>query len=768
MRRSLFLIQFLLLPCVLLALPAFVSAASKFDLTPAQRARIAKYLPHTYPKLLQHQPVGITLVGDSVTGMYVHDDNDNVFVKSYGGVFSNALADQFYYVGGVRVERPFRGTPEKLFDIHGPEIVIRNAARGGKLMIHAMNMLDTVAWEDAPDLVIVNFGVNDANSFFSLAEYRKAAQQVIDTVRKHNADLIMLGCTLTLTDPPEFGLGLTRAYVDIIREMADANSIFFADLGDLAWLVRVDEPMKGLEKPAAKKEDAPAPPPAPPAKPSPGTEGATPGAVIGFPTADELDPDPEKRAARLFKAVVADMRAWYDHGTQIDLIHPNSHLQRLLGRRLFSEFLNGPRSTPWSVSSGTAEFKDSNTFTLTYRVENTTDAPLRVNVLPLISPNWKPQESETQVELKPQKRTALEVTYTRMVPPNGNALPTDSDILRLPIMVLGSGVARIEEVRALVQPCTVYFDIASQFNVEEEFVIKAQVANTNNDELAGTWQADWLGQKLTGKVTVSPHQKSPLELHFRLPADGSNQIRQRGLLTFNLSAHGITMPFTHEVEVIRNVGLKENMPLSTVEDYAPDHVKPIVQPTASHPGVTFRFDADPKSLYLTWDFIGLNLADDAKGRAVTVEMNIDARSYGKRLTFGVTDAIHFTSAAADGEGTMAPMQPWSFGNGYGNQKIDLSLMQSQMSSRPDGSRRFTVTLPRSFFYLHEWALGNGNSELGFNMTVLVYQKADDKNPNGSTIPFVYGESTMHRDDAQSSSVVELTDHPTKRWTVHFK
>lgn len=769
MRRLLFPALALPITLALLALSSIGFAASKFDLTAAQRERLAKYLPHTYPKLVQHQPVNITLLGDSITGMYVHDDNDNISLKSYGGVFANQLADQFYYVGGVRVDRPYRGTPEKILDIHGPEIMIHNASRGGKLMIHAMNTLDTVVWEDAPDLVIVNFGVNDANSFFSLAEYRKAAQQAIDIIRKHGADVMILGSTLTMTEPPEFGLGLTRAYADIVHELADANGVFTADLGDMTWLVRIDEPMKGLEKPAPKKTEAPAgAAPPPPATTTSTPEGQTPGAMINFPTADELDPDPEKRAARLFKAAIADMRAWYDHGTQMDLIHPNSNLHRLLGRRLFTELLNGPRKTPWTVGAGTAEFKDANTFTLTYRVENLTDAPLRINVLPLIAPNWRPQDAETQLELKPQKKAPLTVTYTRMSPPNGDALPSDSDTLRLPLMMIGAGQAKIETVRSLVQPCTVMWEVASQYNVEDDFTINAKVANTNNDDLVGTWEAEWEGQKQTGKVNVGPHKTTPVTLHFKLPSDNSGLTRQRGVLHFNIAAHGITMPFTHEVEVIPNVGLKQAVPLPAVEDYALDHVKPLLLPSASHPGVTFRFDADPKALYMTWDFIGLNLADDKKGHAVTVEMNIDARSYGKRLTFGVTDAIHFLSGAADDDGDTPPMQAWSFGNGYGAQRLDLSLVKSHMSSRPDGSRRFTVMLPRSFFYLHEWALGNGNSQLGYNMTVIVHQKADDKNPEGFDIPYVFGESTLHRDDANSSSVLELSEHPTRRWTVHFK
>ncbi len=192
-----------------------------------------------------------------------------------------------------------------------------------------------------------------------------------------------------------------------------------------------------------------------------------------------------------------------------------------------------------------------------------------------------------------------------------------------------------------------------------------------------------------------------------------------------------------------------------------------MMPDASHPGITFHADADPKALYLMWDFVGINLVEDNKGHAVTIEMNMDARSYGKRLKFGVTDAMRFYSGAADGDGDAAPMQAWCFGNGYGLERIDMRLIQSHLASRPDGSRRFTIMIPRSFFALHEWALGNGNSELGMNMTLMLQQKGDEAHPKGTATPYLYSTSSMHRDDAQGLCALELSEHPTKRWTVHL-
>ncbi len=321
MRRLPPFVQVLLTSMLLTAPFAVAPAASKFDLTPAQKERIAKFLPHTYPKLAQHAPVHVMLLGDSITGMYVHDDNDNNTLKSYGGVFVNQLADQFYYTGGVHVDRPYRGTPEKTLPIYGPEIFVRNASRGGKLIIHAMNLLDTAAWEDSPDLVIINFGVNDANSYFNLGSYRQGCQEVIDTIRKHGADVIMLGCTITMTDPPEFGMGLTRPYADIAHEVADANGVFYADLGDMTWLVRVDEPMKGWRNRAQEDGRRTAPQPVPAAN-----APAAPSLPSGNRRRAPSSTSPHRRNSILilksappaFSGRVSDdLRAWYDHGDPV-------------------------------------------------------------------------------------------------------------------------------------------------------------------------------------------------------------------------------------------------------------------------------------------------------------------------------------------------------------------------------------------------------------------------------------------------------------------
>lgn len=733
------------------------SAAEDFELTPAQRERLQQFLPNSLAKLERKEPVHALIVGDSVMSMFAHTDDDSDTLKSYPGVFLSQLADQFYYTGGLRVVRPNRGKPEKALNSFGQEITVLNTSRGGRTMIHAMNVLAAAAWEEKPDLVLVGFGINDANARLSLATYRQAVQDVIQTVRSNHADLILLGATPTLTEPPEMGLALTRPYVDTMREVAQAAGVFFADLGDISWLVRVDEPRKGLEAPAPKKSAAEAP-----AKSqAPDDEKPVPSPAVKIPLPEDLHPDPDRRAARHFQTVATSLRRWFDHRGTIDPIHPNTAMHRLLGRRVFTELLNGPRAAPWTMGVSTARLIDSDHCDVTYRVENNTSAALRLNFLPLVTTHWKPKEAETQIELKPGRKQTVTATYVR-VSGAPDALPPHEPLLRLPVMVLGNGVARIEDLRARLQPFTMLWNLGTQFNQEGGITVSGRIINSSNEPLDGKWQAAWLGQEFGSGFNAPAGGEAAVKINVKLPAENTTLSRQRGTFAFTVTTKESALQFPRTLEIVQNVGLKRSIPLFASGQ--PESGDPAGG--KAQPGATLKLDADPAALYLTWDMQGLNLVEDSAGIAVTAEINIDARSYGKRLGHGVTEPLRVTAGAADSPGRIGSLPPWLFGNGYAA-RYNRDLAQAMLSSRPDGSRRLTLMLPRSLFQLHEWALDNGNSQLGFGTRLSIWQPPDNKNPQGATLSFTLFENGLHRDDVDSLAVLELTAQPTRRWTTHF-
>jgi hypothetical protein len=195
------------------------------------------------------------------------------------------------------------------------------------------------------------------------------------------------------------------------------------------------------------------------------------------------------------------------------------------------------------------------------------------------------------------------------------------------------------------------------------------------------------------------------------------------------------------VEASQNIGIDQEVPLTASTD---------TQGTAQ-----LRVDAESKTASFIFDLTGLALQNDAAGDALRADIHIDARSYGKRLENGSTEAVVATVGAADGEGRVRPIAPWSFGTGYG-MKFNEQGVSARLSTDLGGHRLFIVTLPRSYLYLHEWALGNGNSQLGIS-TKLTVTKSNEV--------FELSLNGRERDDPESHSVLELTPKPTSRWTI---
>lgn len=747
--------------------------AASYELNAEQSARLQQYLPRTYAKLVKRAPVHTVCIGDSVMINWSYGvDNGNV-LKAWNGVFLQELADQFIYNGGVRLVKPAKGQPAKLTNFIGPEITVQNFSRGGRQIFHALQPLTTNAFENDPDLVIVSYGINDSLNGQPLDVYRKNVQQVVDAVKAHGADLILCGPSLILDNPPELKLGLTRPYTDTMREVAQANGVFFADLGDLAWLIQLEqrvhpleEVKKRLAKEAAKAEaaaaaaaeaakldpKAPTPPP-PPRKP-----------VLENPLEEEMNTDPDKKAMVSFQHIVDLLKTRYNHGDIVDLVHPDTPSQELLGRRVFAELLNGIKPVPWVMGGATVNLENAETCKLTYRLENPTQEEQAYAVLPLVTPMWTPQEAPSQVMLKPGKKTLVNVTYKRSAPGNtqgrSDLFPPHEAVLRLPVLTVGGGMARIEEARAGITPVAVLWNTGASFN-QQAVELVGRIVNTSGQVVVGKWEAKWMGQATSGTFSATAMSEEPFRVKFNVPPT----TRQKGTVTFQVTIGNNSYRFDRELEVVRNISLKESVPLLSPATYVRDQVQNPLMPDTTSPGVVLRADADSNALYLTYDIYGYRLQDCPAGTgAVGLELSIDARSYGKRLTPGSTDAIRVVASAADGDAVVAPLPPWIFGNGYG-MFYDEKQVKCRLSSRPDGARRVTLTLPRGYLYLHEWAMGNANSQLGLNTTMQIWQGGE--NGQGAYQTFFLTLNGRHRDDAESLAVLELSDKPTGRWTVRL-
>lgn len=744
--------------CALLAIATEVKG-DDFALTPEQEARIKQYLPRTYAKLSKRNPVHTVAIGDSVMVMYGYGDEYNNSLSAYQTLFLNELADQFYYPGGVRIIKPGKGKPEKLHPLMGVEITQQNLSRGGKLMFHALQMLRSVAFENKPDLVMISYGINDATNNESVEKYRADLEEAVALVKANGADLMLFSPTLTVEDPPEELLARTRPYANAMREVAEANHIWFSDLGDLSWFVRVDDrtahlkdAKKAYEARKKLEEESDAPPRVSP---------------VQSPLMEQLDPDPEKKAARLFNQVVDDYRKFFNHGDVIDWVHPNADFHRQLGKRIFKELLNGPKTLAWKVSNPVVTLQPDRQLLLTYELENTSNEEQEYSILPLIARHWKPLNAPTGIKVKPGAKELVKITWGMKGDPNllvAN-MPISEGAICFSIMHASRTQVHIDDLNADIAPVVVAWESGSQFNLEQQVELKAKLVNRSQGAVKGTWEASLMDQKWSGEYAIGAGETEDITLPVTLPNNGPTRLKKG--LNLVVKTDSVSFQFPRVVELSRNFGLKQEVALMQVGDAGSKQEITDELPDAGKPGVKFRADADNNALYLTWDVVGINLQDAPNGQpAYVVDFNIDARSYGKRLTNGSTDSVRASGAAADGAGRVGQIPPWSFGSDYA-MYFDPAFVHAKLTSRPDGSRRITMVLPRSYLYLHEWKLNNGNSQLGFNTYISLWQNGDETSGGGQYVTYCFNHSVLHRDDAFSLNVLELHDKPTARWTLRL-
>lgn len=688
--------------------------ALDFDLTAEQKERIRTLLPNAYRKLSQRKPLHMVALGDSIVEMFGYDDDAQNWIKGYPARFAEQLARQFFYTGGVRVIKPEKGKPEKSQPHRGVEITLRNLGRGGKLSIHAIQALSTYGMEVKPDLVLISFGINDSTTGLDLGVYAKTFQELVATVRAAGADVILLGPTAIAGNPPELELGRTRPYSDTLREVAEESGAFYVDLGDLAPLVSVPEE---LTEPAA-----------------------------------------------VFAAVVESYRRFFDHESAVDYVHPRAALHDLLGRRIYRELIDGPHSMPWQFEQAGAELKDAAQFELSATLANRSQEELGLTVLPLVTSAWKPLDATPETRLKPGEKQLLKIRYGRREQGgNTNPMPSHEPLLRLPVLVNGGGQTRIEDLRAELRPAVLLWKVETQFNLEGEFAPANLLANTSGQALSGTWQASWLGQQLSGDFKLEPGEKKELPLRFKLPDRDGSPFNQKAPLSVLVTLGEKTLRFDRQVDLTWNFGLKQPVPMTV------SSAKKTLSPSGQgvrEQAVTLRADADKDNLFLTFEIRGIDLKDDPAGGPSWVgTLNLDARSYGKRLTLGVTDPLRISGGASDGSALVSPIAPWAFGTGYAA-KFDEKHVKAVLSSGSEGARRLTLTIPRSYLYLHEWALGNGNSQLGINATFAIWQPGEEGKPGGFAAEHQFNLLfNRHRDDAEGSAVLELTEEPTRRWSA---
>ena len=100
---------------------------------------------------------------------------------------------------------------------------------------------------------------------------------------------------------------------------------------------------------------------------------------------------------------------------------------------------------------------------------------------------------------------------------------------------------------------------------------------------------------------------------------------------------------------------------------------------------------------------------------------------------------------------------YGIGTGYAA-NFDPEQFQSVLSSQGSEHHEIRLTVPRSYLYLHEWALDNGNSQLGLSVNVTL-------NTSSGYDTWSLNPTSKLVGDVESLAVLELSEKPTDRFTV---
>ena len=128
-----------------------------------------------------------------------------------------------------------------------------------------------------------------------------------------------------------------------------------------------------------------------------------------------------------------------------------------------------------------------------------------------------------------------------------------------------------------------------------------------------------------------------------------------------------------------------------------------------------------------------------------------------------------TNTASEAAQTVVTLTATASEPVQGNQTVNVDVSGLDITTGDYALSSTSITIPRSYFYLHEWAIGNGNSAIGLNAEVFLLEVSEAA-PNGrytNELQFVLSDPGMTRTDARSLPLFEMVSEATGRWTARL-
>lgn len=717
-----------------------VATASGYPLTLEQRQRLKQYLPRSFPKLEAREPVHAVVLGDDVMGGFTPlpaawESNNPLY--SYPGVFLAQLAREFFYPGSVRLLNPAPKGTAKLTDYLGDEISLENLTTDDGTVFDGLRHVHSDAFLHEPDLVLVQYGIYDAFGYVAIDAYKRALQEMVDTVKEVRADLILLGPSLVNYGGGAMEWGVTRPYATAAREIAAANDVLFIDLG--LHLSRYGGGVDPDTHPAAAME------------------------IVG------------DRLSRIFH-FGPDL-------TTRERVHPARKIHQFLGESVFDDLLNGPPPTDFTCTA-VAQHETAGGVSISLVLRNQSDETREGSIGALaVGAAMLPTEAAQRFTIAAGSATQINFRYQRPVlgkSRDGSDLyfpmePSD-ELVRFSFFVEDTVRSQLIDVPVRLAPVTALWKSRSFVNVSDKMRVEWDLVNGSDKAVSGTFQVgmvDRVGQPT--EFSISPlGTKSVFSIFDFEPPEGVYLFQQD--LWIQLEVEGRVVRFSREMESSRDLVLGEEVEMKAWKDYA--NRPPAVEGFAlrrSPEKATVRFDADDKALYVVAGLEGIPLPDLGNQAALQIRLFLDGRPLEEVRSFGAVEPVTIYTRGTDGPGFTQAIELGAFGRGY-DMILDPKGITSVLKTDSSGAKQVEIRVPRSYLHRHAWNLDAVDALLGVRLELTVA----DGSPN-APVPFPASNRyetnsptfahegrmvhSFHENDARSLMSLRLSRQPVNSWSI---
>jgi hypothetical protein len=580
-----------------------------------------------------------------------------------------------------------------------------------------MQKLWTGALTYGPDLVTINYGVNDSGVAMPVWEYVKHLRGTVEFLRERGIDVFLLGPSHNLSGDPFESVGMTRPYASAMKDLAEELGVFYVDLGEPVW--------RSYEE----------------------------GGIEG------LGPD------EALEHTMLTAKEFYMNDEMVfDPLHPDAEGQTAMGHYIFEQLFGGKSRE--DVYELEAEFTTNAEMggRLRLEVKNVSDEVRKGFVQPLkIFHSLMVRKGPRPFELEPGEVMVTEWEYTRddrredEFALRYDLLPAHENFHRVPVLLMDQQHSDLLTTKAVQKPLGLLWNVGRTDFVEREFSVFALVSNPAREPVTARWKAEWLDQEQSGVLRIDPEDKKPLRITFEVRPEAERPYLAGDMVvTFTLE-DGRVMRVKRALELLKHVTLGERQYLSRWVKRPNRQTLPPVEEsvefeaTANAEGLAFEFllrDFDPHrapgepALRIS---IGLD-AQDAEHRA--------EYGYMRNSTFGVPH-----------EGTVVTvdnLRRAHFGLQYVD-KLDSGLIQTAVTYPDAKTRLVRVFFPRALFEHHEWQLGSRQSWLGLNINVT--KAAPGEHAFGVEEEQTWAKNGLSYPDPMGLGVLELTTRPSPFWRL---